>query len=161
MSRNLSPRALQSMLAEETEEVYLMCETLSHSSFEDDYRLVMNNECIQRAAGEFQPFAFQLNLPAEQDDSAPQVQQTIDAVDTEILNAIRTLPAGERVNAKVEIVLASQPDTVEVGPIDFKILQADADASQVTATLGFDDDFLNASFPAVQYTPSNSPGIFA
>ena len=161
MSRQVSIDALRSMMAQETDEVFLMCLTISHSSFAEPYLLVCNNEPIQRAAGEFEPFAFQLNLPDEAEDQVPQVSITIDNVDTKILQSVRSLPAGERVSLSLEVVLASSPDTVEVGPLAFKFLSVDYDSAQVTGTLGFDDDLLNVAFPRQQYTPVNSPGVFA
>lgn len=160
MSRPLSPAALQAMLAEQTDEVPLMCVTISHSSFASPYYLVYNNEPLQRAIAEFEPFAFQLALAPESEDALPQVQMTIDNIDRKILQAIRTLPAGERVSMTMEVVLASQPDVVEVGPVNYKFLSIDFDQAQITGTLGFDDDLLNTTLGQT-YTPVNSPGVFA
>ncbi len=159
--RNISPAALREYLAQETDEVVLMCLTFNHSSFAQPYRLVTNTEPLVRAIGEFEPFAFQMNMPAEQEDQVPQVQLTIDNVDNSILVAIRSLPPGERVEVVMEVVIASAPDDPEVGPISFKILSVDFDESQITGTLGLDDDFLNTVFPADSYTPVNSPGVFS
>lgn len=159
--RNISATAMRELFAQETDEVVLMCLTFTHPSFVEPYRLVTNTEPIQRAIGEYMPFAFALNLPPEQDDQVPQLQITIDNVDNSILKGIRNLPPGERVNVAMEVILASAPDDPEIGPIDFKILTIDFDQSQITGTLGLDDDFLNTTFPADQYTPINSPGVFA
>lgn len=159
--RNVSQTALRAFLAQETEEVVLMCLTFTHTSFVTPYRLVTNTEPLMRALGEYTPFAFQLNLPPETDDQVPQLQLTIDNVDNSILKAIRVLPVGQRVQVTMEVVLASAPDDPEVGPIDFKILSIDFDESQITGTIGLDDDFLNTTFPSGEYTPVNSPGVFA
>ncbi len=159
--RNISAAALREYLAQETDQVVLMCLTFNHESFAAPYRLVTNTEPLMRALGEFTPFAFQINMPAEQEDQVPQVQLTIDNVDNSILKAIRNLPVGERVEVVMEVVVASAPDDPEVGPISFKILTIDFDESQITGTLGLDDDFLNTVFPAGSYTPVNSPGVFA
>lgn len=160
MSRPLSPKALQAVLAQQTDEVPLMCITISHSSFAAPYYLVFDTQPLQRAIAEFEPFAFQLTLAPESEDALPQVQMTIDNIDRKILTAIRTIPAGERVSMSMEVVLASQPDTVEVGPVDYKFLSIDFDQAQITGTLGFDDDLLNTTLGQT-YTPVNSPGIFA
>ena len=161
MSRTLSLRALHGVLAQQTDEVFLMCITISHSSFADPYRLVNDLTPLARMSGSFEPFAFQLALPGENDDQPPQVQMTIDNVDRKILQAIRTLPAGERVAVALEVVLEASPDTVEVGPVDLKILAVNYDLATITATLGLDDDILNTAFPGASYTPVNSPGVFA
>lgn len=156
----ISQNQLRAMLAQETDEVFLMCLTISHPSFAQPYRLVANTESLVRTAGTFEPFAFGLNLPNESDDSAPQVQMSIDNVDNKILLSIRNLPPGARLSVLIEVVTASEPNTVCAGPDDFKILSIDYDDGTVNATIGLDDDILNTGFPAGTYTPTNSPGLF-
>lgn len=156
----ISPTQLRAMLAQETDEVFLMCLTISHPSFAAPYLLVTDMVPLVRASGTFEPFAFTLNLPNEDEDSIPQVQMVIDNVDNAILLAIRNLPAGVRPNILLEVVTASEPDTLVAGPINFKMLSVDFDDSTITATIGFEDDVLNTVFPADSYTPTNSPGLF-
>ena len=146
-------------MAEQTEEVYLACITILHPTFPAPYRLVLDQKPVTRAAGVFEPFAFDVSLPAEQDDQIPQVTLTIDNIDNAILVAIRNLPAGERPQVVLEVVLASQPDTVEAVSL-FSILSIDYDVGQIRGTLGYDDDILNTTIPEQTYTPSNSPGLF-
>ena len=160
MSRAVSANALRAMLAQETGEVFLLCVTISHPTFAEPYRLVYDQNPLVRAVGTFQPFAFALNLPNEQDDSPPTVQMSIDNVDNAILQAVRTLGAGVRPDVTLEVVLASTPDVVEKGPYDFKFLSADYDEASITGTIGFEDDILNTAIPGDTYTPTNSPGLF-
>lgn len=156
--RSVSANALRAMLAQETGEVFLVCVTISHSSFGAPYLLVNDQQGLVRTAGTFQPFAFSLNFPAEQEDQLPSVQMVLDNVDPAILTAIRTIGA-ERPAVKVEAVLASQPNTVEAS-FSFAIISINYDANTITGTLGFEEDILNTVFPAGTYTPSNSPGLF-
>lgn len=160
MSRAISAAALRAMFEQESDEVFLLCVTLSHSTFEKPYRMVYNNEPIERAAGTFEPAAFSLNLPEESEDEVPQVTLSVDNVSAEIGRAIRELPVGERPEVLLEVIMASSPDTVEVSS-PFVFLSAQYDASTVSGTLGTDDDFLNISFPRQRYTPANSPAVFA
>ena len=157
--RNVSQRALQAMLAQETGEVFLICITISHPSLSAPYLLVNDYNPLQRTAGTFQPFAFDVSLPAEQDDKLPQVQMTIDNIDNEILQAIRNIP-GQRPAVMLEVVLASSPNTVEAGPFDFSILSINYSDATIQGTIGFEDDLLNTAFPADTYTPTNSKGLF-
>jgi hypothetical protein len=147
------------MLAQETGEVFLICLTISHASLAAPFLLVNDQVPLSRAAGDFQPFAFSIAMPNEQEDTLPQVTMTIDNVDTAILQQIRTL-GGERPSVSMEVVLASSPDTVEAGPFDFSILAIDYDAGSVKGTLGFEEDLLNTVFPSGTYTPTNSRGLF-
>ena len=158
--RRVSPVALRAMLAQETEEVFLGALTITHPSFAAPYRLVCDQMPLNRASGTFEPFAFQITLPSEQDDQVPQVTLTIDNVDNQILASIRNLPPGARPQVMLEVVLASQPDTVECGPYEYALLSVDYDVSQISGTLGYEDDLLNTSIPGDTYTPTNSPGLF-
>jgi hypothetical protein len=84
---------------------------------------------------------------------------SIDNIDTEILKAIRNL-TGKRPSVRMEVVLASSPDTVEAGPFNFSILSINYNAASIQGTIGFEDDILNTAFPADTYTPTNSKGLF-
>jgi hypothetical protein len=156
--RVVSANALRAMLAQETGEVFLVCITLSHSSFAQPYLLVSDQKPLVRTAGTFQPFAFGIKFPDESEDQLPSVQMILDNVDPAILSAIRTIGA-ERPSVKVEAVLASQPNTVEA-QFTFAILSIDYNAATITGTLGFEEDVLNTPFPSGTYTPTNSPGLF-
>jgi hypothetical protein len=156
----ISAKQLRGMLAQECDEVFLMCVTISHPSFADPYRLVTDMQPLTRAAGVFQPFAFTLQLPNQDDTSMPQVQMSIDNVDNSILLAIRNLPPGVRPDILMEIVTASEPDILAAGVADYKILSIDYDDGSVNATIGFEDDILNTAIPGDSYTPTNSPGLF-
>lgn len=151
---------MRAMLAQETGEVFLVCVTINHPSFATPYRQVADQVPLTRSAGVFEPFAFTLSLPNEQDDSPPTTQMQIDNVDSKILQAIRTLPAGARPDIVLEIVLAATPNVVEKGPYNFKFLSVDYDAASINGTLGFEDDILNTAIPGGTYTPTNSRGLF-
>ena len=157
--RRVSPNALRAMLAQETGEVFLICLTIAHPTLAAPYLLVNDQVELVRAAGTFQPFAFDISLPNEQDDQLPQVTMTIDNIDNEILRAIRSL-SGQRPKVTMELVLASSPDTVEAGPFNFSILNIDYDDAKIQGAIGFEDDLLNTAFPADTYTPTNSKGLF-
>ncbi len=156
----MTPAQLRAVLAQETEEVFLMCLTIQHPSFTAPYRLVTDMKPLVRAAGTFEPFAFTLTLPTQDDDSQAQVQMTIDNVDNRILQSVRNLPAGYRPDLTVEVVTASEPDSLVAGPLDFKMLSISYDESSINATIGFEDDILNTAIPGDNYTPTNSPGLF-
>ena len=161
--RQVSQRALQAMLAQETGEVFLCCLTISHPNLDAPFYLVNDYNPLVRtvndAAVTFQPFAFDVSLPNEQEDQLPQVAVTIDNIDNAILVAIRTIP-GERPKITLEVLLASQPDTVEAGPFNFSILAINYSDVSIQGSIGFEDDLLNTAFPADTYTPTNSRGLF-
>ncbi len=157
--RHVSQRALQAMLSQETGEVFLVCLTISHPTLQSPFLLVNDYNPLVRTAGTFQPFAFDVSLPAEQEDQLPQVAMTIDNIDNQILQAIRNIP-GQRPSVVMELVLAATPNAVEAGPFNFSILSIDYNDATIQGTIGFEDDLLNTAFPADTYTPTNSKGLF-
>ncbi|WP_337054106.1 DUF1833 family protein [Pseudoxanthomonas sp. USHLN014] len=155
--RQLSPAAARAVLSAETEEVFLACLSITHPAI-DTIRIVNNTETVMRLAGEFTPYPFQSTLPTDNEDAPGTVTITIDNVDREVARLIRNL---EGIPAAVlEVVLASSPDVVEVGPFDFDIVGADIDVMTVQLTAGYVEDFVNQGVPAQTYTPSNSKGLW-
>jgi hypothetical protein len=59
----------------------------------------------------------------------------------------------------MEIVLASDPDTVEAKFVDFKLTNVTYDAHVVQGDLTI-EDFTAEPFPAASFSPSLFPGIF-
>lgn len=158
MPRILSPAAAQSVLAANTSEVWVAALRITHPSMEP-IRIVNDSIPMVRADGMYLPWAFEVSLPDDNQDANPNVTLTIDNVDLEIANKIRTLE-GDPPKCTFEVLLVSQPDRVEVGPFDFSILDASIDMTTIEVKLGYEEDFLNQSVPAQIYSPANSPGLF-
>ena len=156
--RQVSQRALQAMLAQETPEVFLCCLTINHPSLDPPIRLVCNNEPLVRDAGTFQPYPFRITLPDQRDDQIPQVHVNVDNVDLAVNAQISTLVGMP--TCTLEVVLASQPDTVEAGPFEFNLQTATSTADTIDGTLGYEDDVFAQQVPGQNYLPSNSNGLF-
>lgn len=157
MPRTLSPTAAASALAEQTAEVWLVCLTISGAGL-DTMRVVNNNEAVVRAAGTFQPYPFEVELPEDSREWNGSVPLRIDNIDREVARLVRHYSGQPEV--RLEVVLASQPDTVEMGPFDFTVLSAEIDVMALVLQLGYAEGFLNQSVPAQTFTPTNSPGLF-
>lgn len=158
MPRHLSPEAFRQMFAQEQTDSFLLCLTLTHADLAAPIRLVRNDRPIERAEGTFVACFFDMNLPEDGPDGPPQIQLSIDNVSKEIARAIRNLQG--RVKVMLEVILATQPNIVEVGPHEMWLLSTSYDSSHVTGTLGFEDDILNQVFPHQVYNPENNPGAF-
>lgn len=157
MSRQLSSAAARAILARETEEVFLCLLEMAHPALET-IRIVNNTEAVIRADGAYQPYPFEAVLPEDTDSASPQVQIRIDNCDREVTRKLRELEGVPKCTLRV--VLASDPNTDEVGPFAFSILSAEYDAMVISVALGYEEDFLNQAVPAQSYTPTNSPGLF-
>jgi hypothetical protein len=58
-----------------------------------------------------------------------------------------------------ELVLASDPDAVEVGPFSYDVKSVNYNVQYVTMNLEF-RDVMNDEFPGLSFTPENTPGLF-
>ncbi|OOW67089.1 hypothetical protein Xmar_07710 [Xanthomonas axonopodis pv. martyniicola] len=157
MPRILSASAAQSILAEDTAEVWLACLTITHAQLEP-IRIVNNTETVIRLAGAYRPCSFEAQLPDDTEEADGNVTIEIDNVDRAVARQVRTLN-GDPPRCLLEVILAGSPDTVELGPFDFSILQADADVMTLSLQLGHEEEFLNQGVPAQTYTPTNSAGL--
>lgn len=158
MPRILSPTATRAILARETEEVFLVLLTIEHPDISPTIRIVNNTEPVTRSDGEYQPYPFEAVLPDDTDNARPQVSLRVDNVDRSVTRKLRDLTGVPKCTLRV--ILASDPETTEMGPFDFSVLSAEYDALMISVTLGYEEDFLNQAMPAQTYTPTNSPGIF-
>lgn len=157
MQRTLTATAAQAILARETGEVFLACLTITGAGL-DTIRIVNNTQPLVRTEGTYTPYPFEAVLPEDTDAAQPQVQIRVDNVDRAVTRRLRDYEGIPKVT--LEIVLASSPNEVEVGPLEFSLQATDVDQFTVAGMLGYEEDFLNQAVPAQSYTPSNSAGIF-
>lgn len=156
--REVSPTALQAMLAQDTPEVFVPWMKIEHPDLATPVRIAYDTQALAKSEGDFQPYAFQINLPSQQEDQLPQVTVTIDNTDLAVNEAIRTLEGPPTVTFGV--ALASQPDIDEAGPFVFDLQSATATSDAIQGTLGYEDDIFSQQVPGQQYLPTNSQGLF-
>lgn len=154
--RSLSGTALASAFSEDTDEVWLAMLTISHESLDDDIRVVKNNENIVSNGQTFLAYDFELELPEERPDRPGEARLRIDNTDKRIVEAVRSINSPPDV--RIDIVLASDPDTFEVTFQDLKMRNVEYDVSFVTGTLVFED--IISEPIAVDLTPARFPGLF-
>jgi hypothetical protein len=157
MPRMLSTAAAAAALARETAEVFVTCLRITGSGL-TTLRIANDSVAVVRTAGTYQPCAFEAVLPEDGADWNGTISVRIDNVDRTIGRLIRNYEG--IATCRLEVVLASSPNTVELGPFDFSVLSADLDETAVVLTLGYAEGFLDQAVPAQAYTPSNSPGLF-
>lgn len=156
--REVSAQALQALLAQDTPEVFIPLLAITHPDLPAPIKLAFNTETVHRADGDYLPYPFTINLPAQSDQGPPQVSITVDNTDLAVNDAIRNLKGPPQVTMMV--VLASSPDTIEAGPFVYALQSAQADAQTIGGTLGFEDDIWAQATPSQSYQPGNSAGLF-
>lgn len=168
MSRALSFNFLQAAYGQETSEVIVGLFTFTHATLAQPILLSTNPS--QRISDSpllyatnsrgsqylFLPLGF--SLPDDKSDTPPLVTLTLDNVDQDLVSILRGITSP--LTVKLEIVLASTPDTVEVSFPSFEMTDIAVTEGQITGTLAIDAR-VNEPYPSGQFTPGGFPGVFA
>lgn len=157
MSRALSVVARQASYAQETGEVFLALLTISQADLASPIRIVNNYENVTSNGNLYVGFPFEIDLPDDKMENIPRVTLKIDNVDRSIVEAVRTMTSPATIT--LDIVLASQPNTVEASFGGFVLRDVGYDALTVQGALAM-EDVLNEPYPADSFTPNFFPGLF-
>jgi len=158
MARQLSNEAKNSLFSiNANAEVWLVLLSLRGST--GVFNVVNNNEDIESNGTTYYAYPFDIALPPDSLQKQPTVSLRIDNVDQSLTDWIRR--EFDPPTVELKIVLASDPDKVEISLDFLKLVNANWDAFTITGTLQVDDVF-NAAFPSVgqTYTPPQFPGLF-
>lgn len=153
--RTLSSAAQAAILDEESDEVSLHLVTIEHDDLDAPIRIVDNIEDITSNGETFVGLPFRLELPDE-GDRPGEARITVDNVDRRIAEAVRSITTPPSVT--IQVVLASQPDTLELELSGMTLRDVTIDAGAVTGYLRFED--LSVEPIAEAITPSKFPGLF-
>lgn len=156
MSVELSPALLAQIFSQESNDPFLTLLTLTHESI-DTVRLVNNTKDITSRGEVFQAFPMQVRMPVDDGETTRSFQIEFDNVSLLLIEAIRTVTTPIKV--KLEMVLASMPDAVQISHEDLEIKNISYNKRRVTATIIL-DNFLNTEVTSEKYFPSNFPGLF-
>lgn len=148
---------IEAVVSQNTDEVFLFLLTLSHQDLTTPIRVVNNTEYIISNGNVYTAFPFDLVLPQDDGQSLPQVVITLSNVNLEFIDEIRGLNGA--LDVKLEVILASSPDTIEMSIDGMKTYTISYDAQNIQATCQI-EDVLNMTFPNELYLPSNFPGLF-
>jgi hypothetical protein len=156
LARTLPPSVRAALLAQESGEAIFVLLTITHSTLSVPIRCTSDAVDTVSRGNTYQRFPFDVTLADEDGERPPRAQLNITNVDRRIVQALRAMADPPTVT--IEVVAASDLDAVIVGPEEFKLEDAQADAAQVTGTLVY-DDWLNAPYPGDAMTPSLTPGV--
>lgn len=153
----LSQTALQAVLSSSTEAVFLDCITIDHPDLGTPLRLVNDKKDLERTAGTFSKFNFEVRGVTQRKNQLPSMKIRLGNIDQRVIETIRPL-AGTRddITFTYEMVLHETPNTVEYGPIDFRVEQVSVTLQTIDFELSFHEGLLNAAFPFLQFAPSNA-----
>jgi hypothetical protein len=157
MPRSLSNAALKAMMDEVTNEAFLLLVTFAHLPTNEIFRVVLNTEDITSQGALFTATFFEFSLP-ETSDRAPQgCNVSMDNVDRRMVDMLRRIT--EPLRVRIQLVLASQPDVIEMQLDDLVLREVSWDANRIEGTL-VSEDPMNQAFPGHLYEPRTFQGIF-
>lgn len=157
MARSLSNTLLNQLFAQESNDPFLCLLTLSHADFASDIFLVNNSVDVISRGETYSAFPMRVILPADDGERAPQVTLELDNVSLELIDELRNIT--DPIGATLELILASDPDTVEISYEELKLKSITYDSKKIQAVLYIDDIFYT-EIPHETYSPSNFPGVF-
>lgn len=164
-TRNLSEAARRSINAQQSDETWIMLLTLDHPNFTEPARFASDGLIMLPDAGvrgvvsrtnEFVYLPFNVTLPT-QDTTTARAQISIDNVDRRIVNYVRQADSALRIT--MEVILASNPDNVEVEAPDFRLERALYNSLTVSGEISV-EYFDLEPFPSGNFTPSQFQGMF-
>lgn len=155
------------MAGQETAEVPILLLTITHPDLAEPMRF--SSDATQRdsdtplvyktvSRGDDYYFVpMQATLPDDREDGVPEAQLRLSNVGRDLIEVLRSTSWPATVT--MELVLASDPDGVEIEWPDFDLSSIDYDASEITLHLTI-DALASEEFPAGAFTPGYFPGLF-
>lgn len=147
----------QASNAVETGEVFLSLLEFTHKDLAEPIYFVDNTVAIQSNGITYLPYPFRLTMPDDKVGVLPTVQLSIDNVDRSLNELIRDLVNPPNVTLK--IILASNPNAIEIQLDDLKLRNISFDAFTITGALIMDSP-LGRNFPASTFNPKQYPSLF-
>jgi len=143
----VSSAALAAIYAPQTDEVFVVLATIDHPSMSQPRpkRLVNNTQNVVSRGDTYTACPFQTVLPQSRADQLARAQIRIYA-DPKLVAALRGLPSA--LSITLEVIMASEPDTVQSGPFDFTLQNMRIRAGAIVGE------------PGDMVTPSTVPGLF-
>lgn len=155
--RDTSAAARAALYAPSTGEVFLHLVTIDHDDLVAPKRYVDNLTDIVSRGETYTAAPIRITLPADVPDELASLDQTVDAVDRDLITAIRSIATPP--TETIEVIMASSPDTIEAGPFTFDITSADYNAAEVRLKLEV-ERFFTEPYPVELFTPTLYPLLF-
>lgn len=153
----ISAVARRAMYLPETAEVFLPLLKIESDELADPLYFVSNDVDITSSGQAYQSYPFNITLPPQDEETTTGTKIRIDNTDLAIMSAIRSISGKPQIT--LSIVLASSPDVLERGPMQFDLESVDYDAASIDGNLLF-DSILDEPSPAFAFTPQYFPALF-
>lgn len=165
--RTLSLNLRNALFAQQSGEVPVFLLTITHPNLADP--ILLSTDPTERLTtsplvygttsrgDQYLDVGMNVTLPDEKDKSPPAAKLVISNVDRSIIPLIRSVTSPASV--KIELVLASDPDTVEQEWPALEITAADWNAPDISFDLTM-ESMVTLPYPAGSFNPAAFPGLF-
>ena len=153
----LSAAGVAATFAESTGEVPLYLIQFDHTDLTSPIRMVNNKEDIVSNGNIYTAFPFDIILPEQTPDRASTTTVRLCNVDRQVSTLLDGLSS--RPTLTVSMVLASSPDTIELGPAEYEVIDYVYGSTTIEATLSY-ENVNEELIPAHTINPADFPGAF-
>jgi hypothetical protein len=158
MSRTLSNQLLAEFYGQESGNPFLTLFTITDPAFPlIPIRLVNNTVDVVSRGNTFTAFPISIVLPSDDGETAREVTLEIDNTSLELIEELRSVTG--ILELKVEMILITQPDSVQISLEELKLRNITYNKSKISAKL-YMDDFLSSEMASERYVPTIFKGLF-
>lgn len=154
----MTPEYLRELMAENSGVTPLILLTIDHVDLAQPARLALDAHDVWSRGEQYTAAYYKVQFPLDSGEELANTQLKVDNVDRAIVTTLRGLSGPPSVT--LELVTDRDPDTVEMGPFDFELRNAEYDVLLVTGNLSY-ENILQESFPSGSYNPRDFPGLFS
>ena len=166
MSRSMTAPALAELTAEASSDAMIALLTFTNADLTETIRL--SNDPTTRLSSDPPVYGTQsrgndylylpidLTLPIDAEGRIPSAVLKIDNVDQQLVDLVRSIDTPA--SCKIELVYASDPDTVEIEWDEMVTREASYDATTVSLTISY-EALMGQPFPDHDYGKYNFPGL--
>jgi hypothetical protein len=163
MPRTFSAEALASMLAPQTDRVWISCVELDGDELAEPLRFCDAGAAVEYDGHTYEAYPFAIAPPEDSPERQPTVTLRLCNVDRRLVPTLRNLTGSLTAVLWIGMVddpLSDPPAfTPEAGPWRFTLRNMDYDAEVIELSFAY-EDLLNLVFPAHKFDPQLYPGLF-
>ena len=153
----VSQRFREEMFSAEATGVWVALATITHRALSEPVRIANNNDNVISRGNLYHKCPFAVKLPLHSEDGPPGAQLRAPNVSQDLVAILREIDSPASI--KFEIVLASDPNFIEIEYGIMQITFVRITEALIAATVGL-DDLRTEPFPAHGFVPTYFPGLF-
>ncbi len=162
MARDVSTTTTEDILAPDSTMALLMMLVIESDELDDPLYFVQNNVDVVSSAynGEqtYTAANFTANIPSQEESAVQDTSISISGINRQVVTAIRSIT--ESPDVRMFIIREDTPDTVEVGPWQFKLRDVSYTVDAVTGTLKHEYT-LRYNISTITISNQNFPGLYS